>query len=55
MNDSWQQFLHMGGYAGYVWSAYGVAAVVIIANVVAPVVALARIKRRIANGEFVDE
>lgn len=55
MNDSWQQFLHMGGYARYVWSAYGIAAVAIIANVVAPVVALARIKRRIANEEFIDE
>ncbi|MES1956237.1 heme exporter protein CcmD [Salinisphaera hydrothermalis] len=55
MNDGWQQFLDMGGYAGYVWSAYGIAAVVILANVVAPLLALARIKRRIANKEFVDD
>jgi len=27
-----QTFLHMGGYAGYVWSAYGLTAVVLIGN-----------------------
>jgi heme exporter protein D len=27
-----QNFLHMGGYAGYVWSAYGLTAVVLIGN-----------------------
>ena len=27
-------FLHMGGYAGSVWSAFGIAAVVLIANVI---------------------
>jgi heme exporter protein D len=30
------EFFHMGGYAVYVWSSYGIAAVVLIANVVAP-------------------
>ena len=24
------EFLHMGGYAGYIWPAYGVAALVLI-------------------------
>jgi heme exporter protein D len=27
-------FLHMGGYAGYVWSAFGIATVVLVANVI---------------------
>ena len=27
-----RDFLHMGGYGGYVWSAYAIAAVVLIAN-----------------------
>ena len=27
------KFLHMGGYAFYVWSAYSVAFIVLIANV----------------------
>jgi len=25
------EFLHMGGYGGYVWPAYGIAALVLIA------------------------
>jgi len=35
-------FITMGGYGGYVWSAYGIAAVVLIGNVVNSV----RIKRK---------
>ena len=27
-----QSFFNMGGYAGFVWSAYGLTAVVLIAN-----------------------
>jgi heme exporter protein D len=30
------EFFHMGGYAFYVWTAYGLAAVVIIANIWVP-------------------
>ncbi len=33
---SWSDFFAMGGYALYVWSAYGFAAVVLIVNVLAP-------------------
>ncbi|MGH8371082.1 MAG: heme exporter protein CcmD [Gammaproteobacteria bacterium] len=29
---SWHEFLTMGGYAMYVWPAYGIAAVVLIVN-----------------------
>ena len=43
-------FLHMGGYAAYVWSAYAIAAVVLTLNVVLPRrterAALARLARR---------
>ena len=28
------EFLNMGGYGAYVWSAYGLAALVLVANVV---------------------
>lgn len=38
-------FLHMGGYAFYVWSAYSVAFIVLIANVL-----LSRKQRRKALG-----
>ena len=30
---SLQEFLHMGGYAGYVWSSYALTVVVLAANV----------------------
>lgn len=32
---NWSEFLAMGGYAGFVWSAYGFAAVVLLANILA--------------------
>ena len=31
---TWQEFIHMGGYGAYVWSAYGLTALVLIWNVV---------------------
>ena len=33
---SWHQFIEMGGFATYVWSAYGFALVVLLANVLIP-------------------
>ena len=30
------EFLHMGGYAFYVWTSYGLALVVLVANLIAP-------------------
>jgi heme exporter protein D len=27
-----RDFLHMGGYAGYVWTAYGLTALVLVLN-----------------------
>ncbi|MEK8049769.1 heme exporter protein CcmD [Ideonella sp. DXS22W] len=30
---SWQAFWHMGGYGLYVWSAYGVTALMMVAEV----------------------
>ena len=34
---TWSQFIHMGGFAVYVWSAYGFVAVVLTLNVVLPI------------------
>ena len=31
------EFLHMGGYAAYVWSAYGISLVVLILNILLPI------------------
>ncbi len=42
------EFFHMGGYAFYVWLSYGVAAVVLIANVFIPLVRDRQVKRELA-------
>ncbi len=30
------EFFHMGGYGAYVWSCYGITAIILIANLVMP-------------------
>lgn len=32
-----QDFFNMGGYAGYVWSAYGLALIVFLINIIRPI------------------
>lgn len=39
------EFLHMGGYAFYVWTAYGAALVVLALNFAAPIVRHRRLLR----------
>ena len=34
--DALTEFLHMGGYAFYVWTAYAIATLVLVLNVVLP-------------------
>jgi heme exporter protein D len=50
-----EAFLHMGGYGPYVWSAYGLAAVVLVLNIALPIraerAALRRLAQREAGGE----
>ena len=31
------EFLHMGGYAFYVWTSYGIALIVLLANLLLPI------------------
>ena len=33
---SWSEFIAMGGYGVYVWSAYGFAIVILVINVIIP-------------------
>ena len=33
---SFDQFIHMGGYGAYVWSAYGITAVAMLLSVLLP-------------------
>jgi len=37
----------MGGYAGYVWSAYGIALVILIANLLQPVLTNRELRKRL--------
>ena len=32
-----QEFFAMGGYAFYVWTSYGIALIVLLANIIIPV------------------
>lgn len=41
------EFLHMGGYAVYVWSAYAISLVVLVLSVLAPVLQNKKLRRRI--------
>ncbi len=34
----WIDFFHMGGYALYVWTSYGLMALVLLVNVLVPIV-----------------
>lgn len=49
MNDGLAAFLHMGGYALYVWSAYGVTALVLLANVLGPWLRGRRVREELAR------
>jgi len=43
------EFLHMGGYAAYVWSSYGIALVVLVANLIAPMTAHRKLLTQLAR------
>jgi len=54
MNGSefnWSEFFHMGGYAVFVWTSYGLALLMVVVNVVSPMIerkrVIARVKRAI--------
>ncbi len=48
---NWAEFFHMGGYAFFVWTSYGLTLIVVVANIVAPIMqrkkVISRIKRAI--------
>ncbi len=56
---NWTEFFNMGGYAAYVWPSYGLALVLVIANVVSPIIqrrkVIARIKRAIKRETIQDK
>jgi heme exporter protein D len=48
---NWSEFFHMGGYAFFVWTSYGITFAVLLANIISPIMqrrkTIARIKRAI--------
>ncbi|MGZ8219300.1 heme exporter protein CcmD [Methylomagnum sp.] len=46
---NWQQFFSMGGYAFYVWTSYGLMAVVLVLNIVLPLLRNVEVKDGIAR------
>jgi heme exporter protein D len=49
--SSWSEFLHMGGYAFYVWSAYGLTLVVLGGALLAPWLRHRQLRRDLARRE----
>ena len=53
---SLEEFFHMGGYAFYVWTSYGLTFIIIVANIVSPMIqrrkVIARIKRAIKREQL---
>ena len=47
------EFFHMGGYAQYVWSAYGVVALVLVGLTVWTLVSLKRASAELADLEAI--
>ena len=46
---SWSEFLEMGGYAFYVWGSYGMAALLIVVEIVAVRRRRAQLMRRLSR------
>lgn len=50
MNGSefnWSEFFHMGGYATFVWSSYGLALLMVVVNIVSPMIERKRVITRV--------
>lgn len=47
--EAFNNFLHMGGYAAYVWSSYGIALVFFAWSIVSPLREKKQLEKRIRN------
>ncbi len=45
--DSFNTFIHMGGYASYVWSSYGIALLAFVLSIVLPLREKRKLEKRI--------
>ena len=46
---SLKEFFDMGGYGFYVWSSYGIAMIVLLANVLSPILQRRKLLARLAR------
>ena len=53
--NSWQSFWAMGGYAIYVWTAYGLSAAILLLNVLLPLAREKRLLRELRERSLVSE
>lgn len=44
---NWGEFFAMGGYGGYVWGSYGIAALVLALNIILPLRARRAVTRQV--------
>ena len=49
--SNWQDFLEMGGYAAYVWAAYGLSLAVLAASIAGPLLRQRRLLRELDRRE----
>jgi len=46
-----KEFFHMGGYGFYVWTSYGLALLVLLANLLSPILLKKKLLRELARRE----
>ncbi|HET7371531.1 MAG TPA: heme exporter protein CcmD [Gammaproteobacteria bacterium] len=49
------EFIHMGGYAFYVWTSFGVAAAVMVLNLAMPALRMRRLRRDLRRAAYMRE
>ena len=49
------EFLHMGGYAAFVWSSFGLTALILIYNAIQPMLRHKQVKRQVLGAIKRDE
>lgn len=45
--EAFNKFIHMGGYAAYVWSSYGITLVLFAWSIVSPLLEKRKLEKRI--------
>ena len=46
-----KEFFHMGGYGFYVWTSYGIALLVLVANLLSPILLKKKLLSELARRE----